>query len=157
MSKLNDQMNARNGKNRHVGDFHALCLAQIVNLAVKDAFDLLKNLFSPLSCRHWSMICQTPRLFQINDKDCETKCNNLSLDVETRWSSTFNMITSAYKEKRVFNSMTLYSLDLKQFTISDAKWEASKTVCDFLHKAASLAEWQSDTSYSSLSRPINWF
>lgn len=43
MSKLNDQMNALNGTNRHAHDFYVRFLAHIVNLAVNDAFELIEK------------------------------------------------------------------------------------------------------------------
>lgn len=96
-------------------------------------------------------------LFESTQKHLNVSVPFPVLDIETRWSSTFNMVSSAYKAKRVFKKITDTAPDLKDYSITEAEWETCKSVCDFLGKAASLTEVQSGSTYSTLSMTIKAF
>lgn len=109
ISKLNEHINPRNGTNRHVGDFHVHCLTHIVNFAVKHAFKLIKIRIYLARFLFFAVRCTVKHrdLFGLMMKYLSLNVSILSLGVQNRWSSTFNMITSAYKAKRVFTLMNL--------------------------------------------------
>lgn len=74
-----------------------------------------------------------------------------SLDVPTRWSSTFNMVLNAYKARAVLNSMTTKVSDLRGYQVSKRVWERAAEICRFLDSAVSITECQSGSSYATVS------
>lgn len=123
MTKLNSLMNARNRTCRSVDDFHARCIARVVNLSVSDAFEIIKKIVNSVRSLVNAVRSSLKRsdLFQSTKKSFGTSASIPSLDLPTRWSSTFNIISTTYKSKRVFNMITEKSSDLRSFAISECK------------------------------------
>ena len=74
-----------------------------------------------------------------------------SLGVETRLSSTFNMIESAYKAKIVLTAVANRVIGIRIASISDDEWGKAKRLCEFLKTATSVTEHQSGSFYITLS------
>ncbi len=74
-----------------------------------------------------------------------------SLDVETRWSSTCNMLESALKSKSVLADMTAECDGLQIYSIDTAEWIKIQKLCNLLYMVNEVTKNQSATSYTTLS------
>lgn len=63
-----------------------------------------------------------------------------SVDVETRWFSTFDRVSNAYKSLRVINAVIVSIEELAHSGISNAEWDMCKEICRFIEGAASVKE-----------------
>lgn len=96
-------------------------------------------------------------LYEITEKQLGLTVSLPSLDVETRWSSTFTMICSAHKAHPIFNSITARNNNLRQYAVSETHWHTSWTIAHFLQTAASLTDCQPGPRYATLSMTIRAF
>lgn len=106
-----------------------------------------------------SIRCSVKRrdLYESTQKQLEITVTMPSLDVETRWSSTFHTITKTKKARPILKSIKTRNTDSKSFAISVNDWQIASTVAKFLHTAASLTECQSGSHYATLSMNIKAF
>lgn len=75
-------------------------------------------------------------VFECVRSEMDIKQELPSLDVDTRWSSTFNMIKKMYSCRRAINATINRIIDLSDISISEGTWEKSYRVCNFLESAA---------------------
>lgn len=108
MDKLCTMLNIRNNTSRVVTDFHVRCMSQVVNLAIGDYFkevhgqiDEIRSFLSAMrsSVKHRDIFESTRRQIGLT-------VALPGLHVLNRWSSTFEMIQNAYKERTVLISLT---------------------------------------------------
>lgn len=140
------------------GDFHLRCACHIVHNAVKDSLRPLQVMFQFLRT-----ILKSIRMSQnLREKFRKTQvllgndnCKEVpSLDVETRWSSTFVMVKHSYELRDVFEAMcndvdVLQSLGGRKIT-SDEWWNA-KCVVEFLEPASVIIEMTSSVNNFTIS------
>ena len=69
-----------------------------------------------------------------------------TLDISTRWNSTFLMLQSAYPYRRVFDELGKQDKSYTN-TPTSVEWERSQLVCTFLEKFAAATELLSGSSY----------
>ncbi|KAL1209432.1 putative AC transposase [Cardamine amara subsp. amara] len=124
------------------GEFlHMRCGAHILNLVVKDGLEENKASISRIRCAVRYVRSSPTRSNKL--KECLTHLKlgssvGLSLDVETRWNSTYLMLESALKQKKAFDMLVLedekYLVELGKLdgvpTKSD--WEYAKTYLPIL-------------------------
>lgn len=135
-------------------DFHVRCIAHVVNLAVKDALEIthakiaaVRNLVHACRCS----IKRRDRFEEIKKSVGSIEVSLPTLDVQTRWSSTFIMVKNARKARLVLNTMCDRMPELKPYKVSDTDWEHTGEVCSFLETAAAITTNQSGRSYVTLS------
>lgn len=75
-----------------------------------------------------------------------------SLDVETSWSSTFNIIKKMYSCLREVNDAINRIVDIADLSIREWSSEKAYKVCPFLESAAQFTETKSGSNYITLSR-----
>lgn len=100
--------------------FHIRCVAHVINLGVKDSMKLIRKEISSIRTVINSITSSTKRrdTFIALCKELNQSVEIPSLDVETRWSSTFHMIRKAYKAKIVITvSSDCYTLHGKFFPV----------------------------------------
>ena len=69
-----------------------------------------------------------------------------TLDISTRWNSTFLMLQSTYPYRRVFDELGKQDKSYTN-TPTSVEWERSQLVCTFLEKFAAATELLSGSSY----------
>lgn len=156
MSKLTDMMNIRNNSARCVQDIHVRCIAHVVNIAVKDCLAEVHDHISQIRALLSAIRSSVKRrdIFETTQRQLGLTVGMPSLDVPTRWSSTFTMIRGAYRARSVLNSITTKVNDLRSFAVPNEVWEKASSICVFLESAASLTECQSGSTYATLSMTI---
>lgn len=153
MAKLIDKMNIKNNTNRRVCDMHVRCIAHVVNLAVKDCLNDVHQEINSVRSLLSAIRCSVKRrdAYEHAERQLGLTVSLPSLDVPTRWSSTFNMIKNAYKARSILNTITSKVNDLRSYAVTNEVWMRASTICTFLESAASLTECQSGSSYATLS------
>lgn len=134
-------------------DYHVLCIAHVLNIAIKECIELIREEIGNILSLVNSVLTSVKRSDIFESVKIELGRAKLSvLDVETRWSSTFVMIKSAYVSCLIFNSVYNRALELSDFIITGGDWENANSIfCNFLDTAASITELQSGTTYGTLS------
>ncbi|CAN0847646.1 Zinc finger BED domain-containing protein RICESLEEPER 2 [Linum grandiflorum] len=87
---------------------HMRCSAHILNLIVKDGFDIVKEGIETIreSVSYWLATAKRLEFFQETCKQLRVPCEKrLVLDCPTRWNSTFLMLAIAIPYKDVFNRL----------------------------------------------------
>lgn len=150
---LSLQLKKENGYLSTLKDFHIRCIAHVINIAVKDSLVLVHSQIAAVRNLVHACRCSVKRRdrFEEIKKVVGVNATLPCLDVETRWSSTFEMVHSATKAKLVFNAMCEQTPELSQYKISDFDWSHADKVCSFLGTAAAITSNQSGKSYVTLS------
>ncbi|CAI8592783.1 unnamed protein product [Vicia faba] len=115
--------------------FHICCSAHVLNLIVQEGLKLLGDALEKIreSVKYVKGSYGRMKKF----KECieliggvETSVG-LSYDVSTRWNSTYLMLQSALKYRRVFESLSFHDDNYKVFP-SEEDWEKGDKICTFL-------------------------
>jgi len=133
------------------GEFmHIRCCAHILNLIVQeglkalgDSLDLIRESIKYVKGSESRMMKFKQCIEKLGDIDAKTA---LCIDVPTRWNSTFFMLESALKYKRVFGSLHLVDENYK-YCLCDEKWKRVKKICVFLLPFYEITNMISATSY----------
>jgi len=115
------------------GEFmHICCCAHILNLIVQeglkalgDSLDHIRESIKYVKGSESRMMKFKQCIEKLWDIDAKTA---LCIDVPTRWNSTFFMLESALKYKRVFGSLHLVDENYK-YCLCDEKWKRVKKIC----------------------------
>ncbi|KAJ3508846.1 hypothetical protein NMY22_g16486 [Coprinellus aureogranulatus] len=81
----------------------------------------------------------------------------LILDVRTRWSSTYSMLSRALSFRTAVTYFTAKNLELRKFELSDSDWTAIETVCKWLECFQAATREMSSTRTPMLSTTIAIF
>jgi hypothetical protein len=143
-------------------DFHLRCICHVLNLGIQDAMKALKLEIGDLR-ELLKLIRSSPRLI-IKFKDLQKSLGNTiiyevpSLDVETRWNSSYLMINQCYKLKGIFDSLcdsAAVGDPLKDLKLSSSDWESMHSIATFLEMAFQATESASGSNYLTISlQPI---
>lgn len=106
---------------------------------------------------YMKMSIQSVWYYETTQKQLGITISAPSLDVVTRWSSTFTMLRNAYRIRVFLNTIRSKVHYLRTFSISNDVWEKCWTICDFLQSAASLTECQSGSPYATLGITVKAF
>ena len=133
--------------------FHTRCVAHVINLAVKECMSDIHSKIDKVRKLLNAIRASIKRrdVFDSVKLEFNMDVGLPELDVETRWSSTFGMLKSAYKARRLLNAVIERVPELGDSTISNADWELTKKLCEFLEPPALATEQQSGSTYCTLS------
>lgn len=131
--------------------FHVRCANHILNLVVKDGMRVITCATEKV--RAFVIAVKGSTVQWEEFLKCATECGldtkpSLSLDVSTRWNSTYLMLRDALYYKAAFERLT--SIDRRRYgsiAPSAQEWEKAKILLPFLKKFYELTEIFSGTSY----------
>lgn len=136
------------------GGFHIRCMAHVMNLAVKDAFDRIKksikNLRDLIKAIRTS-VKRRERFHALKQSLDVPDAKFPGLDVKTRWSSTYLMLTKAIEARPLLNAMCCEDKELADFMLTPEEWETAKKLCELLSVFHNATQNQSGKLYVSLS------
>lgn len=114
---------------------HVRCCAHILNLIVKNGLELANSLLHNIreSVRYVKASPQRKEAFAACVERVGKRRGGagLSLDVSTRWNSTYDMLVRALKFKEAFASMESYDPNYKT-NPSVAEWNRGEKICELL-------------------------
>lgn len=151
---LRERLQAVGNANRPNSEFHVRCLAHVINLAVKSCLELVRSEVHSIRKLINSLRASVKRreLFdRVRTELGERKYDIPSLDVETRWNSTFYMVQAAYKCRHVLSSVIHRVPELGNLVVTEEEWERAARICEFLSTAASVTEYHSGRKFVTLS------
>ena len=134
-------------------DWHLRCACHVVHRAVIDSLHPLRDSISTLRSLLKSLRLSLKSREAFRNVQVRLGFTNLrevpNLDVETRWSSTFTMITSCYRLRTVFEAM--YNIEslvdsLPGSALSTETWNNLNAIASFLKPAADVVEISSSSS-----------
>ncbi|PLW31889.1 hypothetical protein PCANC_22752 [Puccinia coronata f. sp. avenae] len=114
--------------------FHVRCAAHIINLVVKDGLKTLSPAITKIqnSVRHIKASPSRKHQFKEMIKSNNIKQQALpSVDVPTRWNSTYLMLKSALPYRDAFNSLSIHDSSYHDLPTYD-EWEEIILMKDFL-------------------------
>jgi len=131
--------------------FHVRCANHILNLVVKDGMRVIGSATEKI--RSFVVAVKGSTVQWEEFLKCATECGldtkpSLSLDVSTRWNSTYLMLRDALYYKLAFERLT--SIDRRRYECiapSSQEWEKARVLIPFLKKFFDLTEIFSGTQY----------
>ncbi|KAL5562321.1 hypothetical protein UlMin_032068 [Ulmus minor] len=149
LDKLDKSLLLVNGKLLHMR-----CAAHILNLIVKEG---LENLFGSgverirESIAFWTATPKRSEKFEESVRHLNIPCSKvLSLDIKTRWNSTYLMLSTALIYKDVFSRLRQREPQYRKLgpkLSSEEDWELVKEMCERLKLFLKITELFSGTSY----------
>lgn len=110
--------------------FHVRCNAHILNLIVHDGLKQLHDVLHKIreSVKYVRLTPSRKQRFQNARNQVKLQGNRgVSLDVATRWNSTYLMLDSALELKEAFSRLELIDRDYK-FNPTNEEWEMGKVI-----------------------------
>lgn len=141
-----------NSKNAllHGGDmFHLRCCAHIINLIVKNGLDVVQGLIEKIRKSVLYINHSPKRNEQFERALIQNRLNpkkRVSLDVETRWNSTYDMINDALGCRVAFERLAELDCEYKLLP-SNEEWEKGKKICECLKLFSDVTKRFSGTKY----------
>ncbi|XP_050908840.1 zinc finger BED domain-containing protein RICESLEEPER 4-like [Lathyrus oleraceus] len=130
--------------------FHVRCSAHVLNLIVQEGLKVIGDALEKIKESVKYVKGSEGRMKKF--KECieliggiETSAG-LSYDVSTRWNSTYLMLQSALKYRRVFASLSFHDDNYKVFH-SEEDWKRGDKICTFLLPFYETTNLISRTSY----------
>ncbi|CAL5202787.1 unnamed protein product [Lathyrus oleraceus] len=130
--------------------FHVRCSAHVLNLIVQEGLKVIGDALEKIRESVKYVKGSEGRMKKF--KECieliggiETSAG-LSYDVSTRWNSTYLMLQSALKYRRVFASLSFHDENYKVFP-SKEDWKRGDKICTFLLSFYETTNLISGTSY----------
>ncbi|XP_048630615.1 zinc finger BED domain-containing protein RICESLEEPER 2-like [Brassica napus] len=128
---------------------HVRCCAHILNLIVKEGIELANSLLENIR--------ESVRFVKASQsrKDAFAACVEssgttgslgLSLDLSTRWNSTYDMLARALKFRMAFASYKVCDRSYNTLP-SEEEWERGQKICDFLKPFSTITTYFSGVKY----------
>ena len=114
--------------------FHIRCICHILNLCVQDGLNSLKVHVNPIRqaisylVRHVSLLKKWKRFCREN----ELQPKKFSLDVPTRWNSTYKMLCGSYEYRSALCDFFSQMAPECNFIIFPQQWESCGNLCHIL-------------------------
>nr|GMD36031.1 zinc finger BED domain-containing protein RICESLEEPER 2-like [Ipomoea batatas] len=129
--------------------FHVRCCAHILNLIVQDGLKIASLALGKI--RESVKYVKGYEARMISFQECAQRVGiniacGLSTDVPTRWNSTYVMLDSAIKYRRVFCSLELQDRNYKCCP-SYEEWSRGEKMCAFLYPFYAITNLISGSSY----------
>lgn len=129
---------------------HVKCFAHVINVAVKECLVHIASEISAIRSAISSIRSSVKRidiLGKVKSEFGETSATLPTVDCETCWSSTLEMVRQAYEIRKVLNATMSRIPELRANVVSDGDWEKVYKICDFLSTAATVTESSSGSNY----------
>lgn len=140
-------------KYKTLDSFHVRCVAQIINNDAKEYIETIENEF----CKVRSVITSLEESVKLRDLFGEVKnelkinCELPSVDCQTRWSSTFEILKGALQYRRFINT-TMRRIGVPtEYILTEEEWQKTKRIFYLLESAALNTESQCGSIYMTLS------
>lgn len=143
------QMMSRSGLLCDGKFMHVRCCAHILNLIVKKGLDLAKHVLHNVreSVRYVKASQSRREAFAACVERVGIKSGaGLSLDVPTRWNSTYEMLARSMKFREAFVSMKSFDTNYT-FLPSEEEWNRAEKVCDLLKPFSVITTYFSGCKY----------
>ncbi|XP_024013940.1 zinc finger BED domain-containing protein RICESLEEPER 2-like [Eutrema salsugineum] len=128
---------------------HVRCCAHILNLIVKESLELAKDLLHDIreSVRYVKSSQQRIESFA----SCVERENikggaGLSLDIQTRWNSTYEMLVRALKFRKEFESLASFDTHYTSLP-AEEDWNRGEKICDLLKPFSIITTYISGYKY----------
>lgn len=131
---------------------HIRCCAHILNLIVKNGLELANSLLHNIreSVRYVKASPQRKEAFAACIERVGIRSGaGLSLDVPTRWNSTYEMLARALKFRKAFVSLELYDATYKSLPAED-EWNRGEKICEFLKPFSVITTHFSGSKYPTV-------
>nr|GMC60647.1 zinc finger BED domain-containing protein RICESLEEPER 2-like [Ipomoea batatas] len=132
-----------------VNFFDVKCSAHILNLIVQDGLKVIGDSFYKVreSVRYVKASGGRMKVFEGCVENVGIKLKlGLSIDVPTRWNSTYKMLDTAIKYRRTFSSLQLLDTNYKHCP-SHEEWVRVEKICDFLMPFNEITKLFSGSTY----------
>jgi hypothetical protein len=132
--------------------FHVRCAAHIINLVVQDGISMIKKATENIP-EIIGKVKNSPILreeFEQRAKECNLDTErSLSLDVSTRWNSTYMMLRDVIYYKEAFERMHILNFSWFSNFPTNEEWRQAMELCKILRNFNTITEFLSGTSYIS--------
>jgi len=128
---------------------HIRCCAHILNIIVKKGLELAKDVLHNIreSVLYVKASPQRKEAFAACVERVGIRSGaGLSLDVPTRWNSTYEMLARALKFRKAFDSMKAFDTNYKSLP-SDDEWDHGEKICDLLKPFSVITTYISGSKY----------
>jgi len=132
--------------------FHIRCGAHVINLVVQDGLKKISSIVHNIRESVKYIKSSQARKEKFEEVAVQVGVplgKQPTLDISTRWNSTFLMLQSAYPYRRVFDELGKQDKSYTN-TPTSVEWERSQLVCTFLEKFAAATELLSGSSYPTV-------
>ncbi|KAL6845617.1 hypothetical protein ACP4OV_025112 [Aristida adscensionis] len=129
--------------------FHVRCAAHVINLIVKDGLQAVDRVIDDVrdSVKYIrSSQSRKEKFEEIVQELGISYVKRPSLDVATRWSSTYLMLKAALPFKRAFHELAIQDMNYKYSPLPE-EWKRAKVVCALLKVFKKATKVVSGTRY----------
>lgn len=131
--------------------FHIRCCAHILNLIVQEGLKVVSDVLDRI--RESAKYVKASEARMNKFKECAQKTgiemtSLVCLDIATRWNSTYMMLASAVKYRRVFNMLAFDDLAYK-LCPTEEEWERGERMCEFFSPFYEITTLISGSTYST--------
>lgn len=131
MRRLRADLNSVSGGSFNGDDgFYVKYMEHVINLAVKECLSQVHSKIVLIwklvgAMRSFDKRCD---LFETVKKELNVSCELPNMDTETKWSSTFVLISRAFKARLVLNAVVNQLEDLADYEILEMEWRLADKV-----------------------------
>ncbi|KAL6535221.1 hypothetical protein OROMI_026595 [Orobanche minor] len=132
--------------------FHVRCCAHIINLLVKDGLKEIENVVDVVREGVKYLFGSENRLTAFNEHRITLQLppNRLVLDNNTRWNSTYVMLSTAYKYRQCFDKSGVDDPTFEKYCPTSIEWAEVNEVCEFLEVFLDVTNLISGSNYATV-------
>ncbi|XP_072971043.1 zinc finger BED domain-containing protein RICESLEEPER 2-like [Typha angustifolia] len=111
--------------------FHVRCCAHILNLVVQDGIHIIQDVIENIRCSVTYLKKSTSRMYKLGEIARQLSVptsKSLTLDVATRWNSTYVMLEHAFVYQKVFEQYATRDANYKWLPSEDDWFKAAKSL-----------------------------